>query len=97
MNLKNNVLIYFECENGLIISKLAKNSLFKTTSLKNVSTNILDNIGLDNLKKYIQENQIQIIFFITNKKDNIKLLRKDKSIRVIYINLNDYLKNPSKY
>lgn len=71
MNTKDNVLIYFECDNGLIISKLAKNSIFKTTSLKNISKHILDNLDIKDLKEYISNNKIQIVFFITNKKAKI--------------------------
>lgn len=97
MKNKENVLIYFECINGYVFSKLAMNKLDSTTNLKNVTKNILDNLNYADLLNYIEREKIDIIFFISNNTNTAAKIKKNKSIKVILIDLNDFINNPNKY
>lgn len=93
--MKTNAMIYFECSNGMIMSKIALSKLDKTTKLKNITNNIQDNLSLNDLKNYVFKNNIQIIFYITNKENKLDLDKKD--LRIIHIDLNHFLAFPDKY
>lgn len=97
MKTKENVLIYFECISGVIFSKIGVNKLPLTNKLKHITNNVIDNLSYEQLNQYIHSNNIDIIFYITNNFDNIKKIKSNKSIRIIPIDLNDFIKNPYNY
>lgn len=97
MKSNNKVLIYIECVNAIVMSKLAKDRIKETTRLQYLTDLVLVNLDKQKLLKYIKDNHIKTVYVIAPNQNIFNELNNWKTLEVIYIDLQNFINKPQNY